>query len=113
MRPGLNAAILALYDRAYDRFAADAADADANLLPFVRRLLTYAAAHGPRVEVRFSRVMSDSTEKVDAAVRASAYYMGQVSVPSQYFDDDHARKREAELGASLIEIGRASCRERV
>jgi len=71
------------------------APGQARVLPFFERLLRYTAKHGPEVTVRFQRKPTESLEMAEKALRMSAYFTGEKSLPGQYFDAAHAAPREA------------------
>ena len=73
------------------------------LYPFIERLLRYTAKHGPEVLVRFQRKPTETLETAEKALRQSAYFTGEKSLPGQYFDATHASPREAITAASLID----------
>jgi len=71
------------------------------LLPFFERLLRFTAKHGPELAVRFQRKATESLEMAEKALRMSAYFTGEKSLPGQYFDDAHDAPREAVAAAAL------------
>jgi hypothetical protein len=73
-----------------------------NPVPFFQRLFDYLEKHGPKVEVRWRRQLRDSVRQADNQVKLSAYFMGNQSVPSQYYDEAHSRKREAVATEKLL-----------
>ncbi len=75
--------------------------APGRLLPFFERLLRYTAKHGPELAVRFQRKPTESLEMAEKALRMSAYFTGEKSLPGQYFDDAHDAPREAVAAAAL------------
>lgn len=107
-RPGahldaeLAAAKHAVYVAALDHYKQDAAAKSAPI-PFVERLLAWAEAKGPRVEIRFHRLHSKTLEKADAAVGKSAQFRGVVSLPSRYFDEGAEKAELATLAASITQ----------
>jgi hypothetical protein len=60
-----------------------------------------AEKSGPKVEMRFARKVTRTMEMADAQIKRSPFYMGVVSLPSQYFDEAHARSREETAGKTL------------
>ena len=72
------------------------------LLPFMERLLRYTAKHGPEVAVRFQRKPTETLEAAEKALRLSAYYTGEKSLPGLYFDEAHAQPREAIAVTPLV-----------
>jgi hypothetical protein len=91
------AALASLYDEALARYVAVSNPAHPEGPEFFAHLLAYAREHGPEVNVQFIRRTPKSVEAADSAVRRSAYFMGNASVPSQYFDEENSARREAEL----------------
>ncbi|HTA88039.1 MAG TPA: hypothetical protein VK745_00635 [Polyangiaceae bacterium] len=77
------------------------APGQSRLLPFFERLLRYTAKHGPELAVRFQRKSTESLEMAEKALRMSAYFTGEKSLPGQYFDDAHDAPREAVAAAAL------------
>jgi hypothetical protein len=100
MKPASEAALVELYRRALDQFSKGK---EAQIKSFFERLLGYAKAHGPKVELRFVRRLPESVDRADAQVKASAYFMGKQSIPSQYFAGDYAERRETAAAAALAE----------
>lgn len=103
VRPELERARQAVYTRALHDFKAQASPRNAEVVPFFERLLRYAQAHGPRVEIRFQRKVAGSSASIEQAVQKHTYYMGTVSLPTQYFDEAHARVRERDSAEKIIE----------
>jgi hypothetical protein len=60
------------------------------------------ADHGPAVEVRFQRVVPESVERADEIVQRDKFF-AKVMLPSQYFDAEHSKEREAVLFGHLNE----------
>lgn len=101
----LGAARHAVYERAAARAASLTIERGRRNDPadFVRRLVDYVEKNGPRVELRFRSQLNKTTKRADTQVRESSYFSGQVSVPSQYFDEQHMRAREKLLAPLMIE----------
>jgi hypothetical protein len=74
------------------------------LLPFIERLLQYTAKRGPEVRVRFQQKPIETLASAEKALRQSAYFSGEQSLPGQYFDRSHQIPREAAAGAALIAV---------
>jgi hypothetical protein len=91
-----------VYVAALDHYKQDAAAKSAPI-PFVERLLAWAEAKGPRVEMRFHHLRSKTLEKADAAVGKSAQFRGVVSLPSRYFDDAAEKADLATLAAAITQ----------
>ena len=72
------------------------------LLPFIERLLRYTAKHGPQISVRFQRKPTETLETAEKALRQSAYFTGEKSLPGRYFDDAHQTPREAAAAAPVL-----------
>lgn len=68
---------------------------------FFRRLVQHAEKHGPKVELRFRAQLGRSHNTADAHVRKSAYFAGNATLPSRYFNDEQMRQREA-MAAPLL-----------
>lgn len=92
----VKAARKALMKRVLSNFADNYAADDPELVPFMEKLLEYLAAHGPNVEVRFHRIVPESVERADEIVKRDKYYIRSM-LPSQYFDDEPAQKREEQI----------------
>lgn len=92
------------YVRALENLRSKAAEVTAKSDPsaFLQRLIAYVEKNGPTVVVRWRRALRESARRADIQVRLSAYYMGQESVPSQYFSPERARQREAAAAETLI-----------
>ena len=101
IKPLIQREIQALYNTAYEGYLKVASE-DEQARAFMRRLLTYAERHGPRVEIRFVRRETESFETADQLARGSAFYMGTQSIPSQYFKGDYAEAQESRSGATLL-----------
>jgi hypothetical protein len=98
----LRQAIHAVYQSALARYKKESGVRDANVLAFVERLLAYTEKNGPKAEVRFRRKNTRSMEIADTQIKKSPFFMGTTSVPSQYFDDPHARPREAVAAKTIL-----------
>jgi hypothetical protein len=80
------------------QFQEQAGDKDEQLVPFVQQLLTYAEKNGPTVQLRFSHDFPQEPKMLDQIVsKSKKYYMGNKSLPTQYFLGDEARRREKEF----------------
>jgi hypothetical protein len=90
----LRQAIHAVYQTALAKYKKEASAKDATAVAFVERLLAVAEKSGPKVELRFRRKITRTMEMADNQIKRSPFYMGVVSLPSQYFDEAHARSRE-------------------
>ncbi len=100
--PELKAAQHAVYEAAYQSYLGQSAG-DKALDEFVGHLLTYAEAHGPRVEVRFFHDFPQDPQILDSIVKKNEkYFLGGRSLPSQYFIGAPAREREKTLGERLV-----------
>ena len=102
VQPELVAAEEAVYDRALAKFISLAALDNEELVPFFERLIKHSQKKGPKVEVRFRRLPTNSAEMADKAVRSNPYYVGPASLPSQYFEDPVARKREKKFAEAFL-----------
>lgn len=91
-----------LFDQALARFV-EQYQPDEGVRQMFEKLLAYSEEHGPQVRVSFRRELSPRTSTVDNAIRRSGYYMGTKSIPSQYFEPEHAEPRERESVAQLVE----------
>lgn len=91
----LAAALHGVYVAALERFKQAAAPGNAEIVPFVRRLLAHTEQHGPRVEVRFRRALRSTVATTDEAVKKNPYYPGPAFQPSQYFSPERAAARES------------------
>jgi hypothetical protein len=93
----------AVYQAALDRFMQQAPQKSAAEIAFMQRLVAWAEAKGPPVEVRFHRVASKTMDKADTAVQKHRMYRGTVSEPSRYFDAAHDKPREDALASAVIQ----------
>jgi hypothetical protein len=71
---------------------------------FFEQVLRYAEKNGPTVDIRIRRELPPSIERADTAIKKSAYFTGQKSLPSQYFDGAVAETREAAVTQALAEV---------
>jgi hypothetical protein len=104
----VDTAIQAAYQKAVDRFKAGAAAGDEELVRFVKRLVAFAQRKGPEVQIRFRRRPTPVADRSDLRVRHNPYYTGTPALPSQYFEDDHARPREKKLGEEIAKRWQAA-----
>jgi hypothetical protein len=95
-------AIHAVYQAAFAKYKKESAAKDPAAIGFVERLLAFAEKGNPRIEVRFHRKTAKSGEIADNQVKKSPYFMGTVSLPSQYFDEPHSKPREAATGKAIV-----------
>jgi hypothetical protein len=80
----LRAARRDIVAEAFERFAPRAAET-AGLVPFMKAILAHVVEHGPLMEVRFHRAVSESVARADELVRNDKYFRPS-QVPSQYFE---------------------------
>jgi hypothetical protein len=101
--PELHEAIHAIYAREFEAYKKRAPNKDKEhqVLALVERLFGWAEKHGPRIEVRFRRMKSDTLTRADQFVLKTPTFAGVASYPTRYFDDAHAQKREEALGKTL------------
>lgn len=83
-----------VYLAALERYKKEARQDDAELVPFVKRLLTHAERNGPRVEVRFRRALRPTVAAIDEIIKKNPYYPGPDFLPSRYFTPEYAAVRE-------------------
>ncbi len=102
LAPALDRAVDARIDGALEQLKPALAPNQSHLLPFMERLLRYTAKHGPEVLVRFQLKPTETLEKAEKALRQSAYFTGEKSLPGQYLDAAHEAPREAVVAAALI-----------
>jgi hypothetical protein len=93
----------AVYKNALEQYRAKAPEKERGAVAFMERLLNFAEVHGPKVELRFRRLVSKSLPKADASVAKNPMFMGSASTPSRYFAPSYEDKREAHLGKLLTE----------
>jgi hypothetical protein len=98
----LKQAIHAVYLAALARYKKESGVRDGNALAFIERLLAYAEKNGPKAELRFRRKNTRSMEIADTQIKKSPFFMGTTSIPSQYFDDTHARPREVIAARTIV-----------
>lgn len=104
----------AVYARAMADFQTQASDAEPDLLPFVQQLLSYAELNGPLVLVRVRQEFPQDPKMLDKIISKSRkYYMGQKSLPTQYFLGERARARERELAGAIAERLQAAFPEEI
>ncbi len=97
----LRQAVHGVYQASMTRYKKESGLRDANVLAFVERLLAFAEKGGPRVEIRFRRKPTKSVENADNQIKKSPFFMGTASLPSQYFDDVHARPRTTSAAKTI------------
>jgi hypothetical protein len=101
LRPDIDRAINTRIEATLQKLRPALAANQSRLLPFFERLLRFTAAHGAQVAVRFQRKPTESLEMAEKALRMSAYFTGDKSLPGQYFDAAHAEPREAAAASAL------------
>lgn len=99
----MKAARHAVYQAALDRYTLQAPTKSTAEVAFVQRLVAWAEAKGPPVELRFHRLESKTLEKADTAVEKHRMFRGVVSVPSRYFDAAHDKVNEDALAAAVVQ----------
>jgi len=99
----LKAARHAVYQTALDRYTQQAPTKSVAELAFVQRLLAWAEAKGPPVELRIHRLVSKTIDKADGAVQKHRMFRGVVSLPSRYFDAAHAKPNEDALATAVVQ----------
>ncbi len=104
LEPELKAATDAVYKTARDSYMKTAPEKDPLVPALIDRLLALAQkTKNPVVQVRFRRKISKSMDKGDSMVGKSKFFAGVASLPSRYFDEKHARAREADLGKTITD----------
>jgi hypothetical protein len=101
LRPDIDRAINARIEATLQKLKPALAPNQARLLPFFDRLLRFTTQHGAEVTVRFQRKPSESLKMAEKALKMSAYFTGDKSLPGQYFDAAHAEPREATAASTL------------
>jgi hypothetical protein len=101
LNPDLDRAVDSRIEAALQKLKPALASNQSRLLPFFERLLRFTAKRGAEVEVRFQRRPTESLEKAEKALRKSAYFTGEASLPGQYFDAAHEAPRE-QVAASVL-----------
>jgi hypothetical protein len=102
LQPALANAVNVRINAALEQLKPALAPNQSHLLPFMDRLLHYTAKHGPRVFVRFQLKPAETLEKAEKALRQSAYFTGEKSLPGQYLDAAHQAPRESVVSAALV-----------
>ena len=99
----IKAEVHKLYTGAAERFAAQAANADPALVPFVQNLLANLEASGnPTVQVRFTRPSADELGTMDTRLGRFAATQGKKMVPSAaWFANDNVTERENRIVEGL------------
>jgi len=98
----LRQAVHAVYQAAFARYKKESGIRDMTVLAFGERLLAAAEKNGPKVEIRFRRKPTRSAELADKQVKKSPFFVGTASLPSQYFDEDNARRREITTAKTIV-----------
>jgi hypothetical protein len=101
LRPDIDRAVNARIEATLQKLKPSLATNQPRLLPFFDRLLRFTTLHGPEVAVRFQRKPTESLEMAEKALKMSAYFTGDKSLPGQYFDAAHAEPREQVAAAAL------------
>ena len=101
LSPDIDRAVNARIEATLQKLKPALAPNQSHVLPFFERLLRFTAKRGAEVEVRFQRKSTESQEMAEKALRMSAYFTGEKSLPGQYFDAQHAAPRE-EVAASAL-----------
>jgi hypothetical protein len=99
----IKAARHSVYQAALDRYTLQAPPKSVAELAFVQRLIAWAEAKGPPVELRFHRLVSKTIDKADAAVQKHRLFRGVVSLPSHYFDAAHEKPDEDALASAVVQ----------
>lgn len=100
VEPEVAAARHAVYDAAYADFKKAYAPTE-EVQGLFRAMIAFSEKHGPEVQLRFRRQLSSSAKVTDNALRRSAYFAGSSSLPSQYFEAEHAKPREDAAAEAL------------
>jgi hypothetical protein len=98
----IEAAKHAVYRAALARYQGGAGT-DKEAIAFVGRLIAWAEAKGPSVQVQFRRKPSTTLVRADKAVEKNPSFNGEVSYPTRYFDAVHAAPGEAALAKTLLD----------
>ncbi len=97
----LAAARHAVYEAARANYVAGA-KSGLRVQEFFAELIHYSEQHGPRVELRVQPQVPVSVERADSLLRRSAYFVGNKTLPSQYFARSYAESRERVFLDKLI-----------
>ncbi|MEO7035419.1 MAG: hypothetical protein ABI548_15945 [Polyangiaceae bacterium] len=100
--PALEQAIDARIQSALAQLKPALAPNQSHLLLFMERLLRFTAKHGPEVLVRFQMKPTETLATAEKALRRSAYFTGEKSLPGQFFDVAHEAPREAAIASAII-----------
>lgn len=76
---------LSILNEVFERFVPRAAETP-GLLPFMKAVMAHVAEHGPVLQVRFQRIIPESSARADELVRNDKYFNAAL-VPSQYFEE--------------------------
>jgi hypothetical protein len=99
----IRAARHGVYQAALDRYLQQAPTKSPAELAFMERLVAWAEAKGPPVEIRFHRLVLKAMDKADAAVQKHKMFRGVVSDPSRYFDPLHSKPDEDALATAVVQ----------
>jgi hypothetical protein len=102
LQPAIANAVNARISAALEQLKPALAPNQGHLLSFMDRLLHYTAKHGPQVLVRFQLKPTETLEKSEKALRQSAYFTGEKSLPGQYLDAAHEAPRENTVSAAIV-----------
>lgn len=97
----LAAAKVTVFQRALDDFQA-AARPGRELIETFTEVLRHAQKHGPRVEIRFRRILPGDLDDIERAVKKHRFYLNETFLPRQYFDVARAQARERYIAQKLV-----------
>ena len=100
--PELAAAKMAVFQKALNKFQAAAAEPGGLLVDTFTSLLRYAHKHGPKVVIRFKRIMPGNLREIEKSVRKHRFFLNETFLPLQYFKPSDAQSRERYVADKLI-----------
>jgi hypothetical protein len=98
----LAAAKTAVFQRALNEFQAAAAQPGGALIDTFTALLRHSQKHGPKVQIRFKRIMPRDLAKMEKAVRKHRFFLDETFLPLRYFGLSHAQSRERHIAGELM-----------
>jgi hypothetical protein len=102
IKPELEAAKTAVFQKALDAFQEASPDASSQVVATFTALLNYARRNGPTVELRFKRKLPSNVTQLEKAIRMSRSFTGDEMMPLQYFDTAHGEERERWASEQLL-----------
>lgn len=99
----LAAAHRAVFVNAREQFLAKALPPEkSELVRYLLAALKYSQKAGPRVELRYRRRLAGRSDEIERAVMRHRFYASSSMLPTKYFSEKDARRREAGNSEALM-----------